>query len=72
MTNIKNTKKDSEKKHTIDIKIFLKKKKTKGEKRLENDIKILQKKKKKKGTIRIFLRKKAKASQVYKKLLFNR
>ena len=47
--NIKNTKKDSEKKLMKDIKIFLKKKKVKHEKKLEKDIKILLKKKKKKG-----------------------
>ena len=33
MNIIKSTKKDSEKKHVIDIKIFLKKKKRKGEKK---------------------------------------
>ena len=45
---IKNTKKDSKKRHVKDIKIFLKKKKRKGEERLEKDIKILLKKKTKK------------------------
>ena len=52
----KKTKKDSQKKHVKDIKIFLKNKKTKGKKRLENITKILLKKKKKKGVIRILLR----------------
>ena len=46
---IKNTKKDSEKKHLKDVKIFLKKKKTKDKRRLEKDIKILLKKEKKKS-----------------------
>ena len=55
---IKDIKKDSEKKHVKDIKIFLKKKKTKGEKKLEIDIEIVLKKKKEKGIIRILLRKK--------------
>ena len=41
---IKNTKKDSEKKHVKDIKIFLKKKKTKSEKKSETDIKIFPEK----------------------------
>ena len=45
---IKNTKKDSEKKHVKDMKIFVKKKKIKGVKRLGKDIKILLKKEKKK------------------------
>ena len=45
---IKNTKKDSEKKHAKDIKIFLKKNKIKGKKRLKKDIKILLQKRKKK------------------------
>ena len=42
--------------------MFLKKKNIKGEKRSEKDIRILLKKKKKKYVIRIFLKKKAKAS----------
>ena len=42
---IKNTKKDPEKKHVKDIKIFLEKKKTKGEKRFDTDIKIFLKNK---------------------------
>ena len=59
ITIIKNTKKDSEKKHAK--KIFLKKKKTKGEKRPKEDTKILLKKKKKKrqyivNIIKIFLK----------------
>ena len=37
MTIIKNTKKDSEKKHIKHIKIFLRKKKAKGKKRPEKD-----------------------------------
>ena len=41
---IKNTKKDSEKKHVKDVKISWKKKKTKGEKRSKKDIKIFQNK----------------------------
>ena len=46
----KNTKKDSEKNHVTDIKIFLKKKKTKGKnKKAREDIRVLLKKKKKKG-----------------------
>ena len=40
MNIIKNTKKDSKKKHGKNIKNFLKKKKTKGEKRAKEDIKI--------------------------------
>ena len=58
---IKDIKKDSEKKHVKDIKIFLKKKKTKGENKLEIDIEIVLKKKKEKGIIRIFLRKKSRS-----------
>ena len=58
ITIIKNTKKDSEKKHAK--KIFLKKKKTKGEKRPKEDTKILLKKKKKRqyivNMIKIFLK----------------
>ena len=45
------TKKDSEKKHAKNVKIFLKKKKTKGKKRPEKDIKILLKNKKKKSLV---------------------
>ena len=45
---IKITKKDYEKKHVKDIKIFLKNKKIKGKKMPEKYIKILLKKKKKK------------------------
>ena len=56
ITIMKNTKKDSEKKHAKDMKIFLKKKQTKAEKTLEKDIKLLLNKKKKKGETRIFLR----------------
>ena len=40
---IKDIKKDSEKKHVKDIKMFLKKKKKKGEKKLEIDIEIVLK-----------------------------
>ena len=43
-----NTKKDSKKKHTKSIKIFLKKKKNKRQKRPKKDINILLKKKRKK------------------------
>ena len=46
---IKITKKDYEKKHVKDIKIFLKNKKIKDKKMPEKYIKILLKKKKKKG-----------------------
>ena len=42
---IKNTKKDSEKKHMKDIEIFRKKKKTKSEEKSKTDIKISLKKK---------------------------
>ena len=45
---IKNTKKDSEKKHVTDIKIFLKKKKKKGEKRPQKNIKVLLRNKQRK------------------------
>ena len=45
MNIIKNTKKDSEKKHVKSTKILLKKKKTKTEKRSETDIKIFLKNK---------------------------
>ena len=54
MNIIKNTKKDSEKKHVKHIKIFLNKKKTKCEKKLKRGIKILMKKKKKKS-VNIFV-----------------
>ena len=50
MIIIKKTKKDSEKKHMKDIKIF-QKKKIKYKKGLEKDIKILLNKKKKKASI---------------------
>ena len=48
---IKITKKDYEKKHVKDIKIFLKNKKIKGKKMPEKYIKILLKKKKKKASM---------------------
>ena len=44
---MRNTKKDSGKRHVKDINIFLKKSKIKDKKRLEKDIKTLLKKKKK-------------------------
>ena len=57
MTNIiKNKKKEPERKHPKDIKIFLQKKKTKVGKRSEKDIKI-------------FLKNKSRSYLVYEKLL---
>ena len=62
-------KKQFEKRHVKDIKIFLKKKNAKGEKRPKKDIKILLKKKKKKDVkkIYIYLRNESKIQSIIEK-----